>query len=325
MGSVRVSRRRPALYRSLGGRRPEDGRGDPRAAAARSRADPLPLERRGLLDPVRRPALDLRSGEPHVSHPAPGELIVYPGGFGVRDPDRLRRGRLLEQGRPAWRQPLRDARPTGREQPARDGSARPLGGRPGSDRGGRRQVELRTSARPPWFDRLVRGGTVVTAAGSRQADVAIRGGRIVGRRAGHPGRAPRARSSTRPACWSCPASSTSTPTPGSRATTEPDRFFQDSVAAAFGGTTTFLAFNNPGTGSAQTAQRTLARGHRASGAPRLAAMRAIDFGLSRGASRPSRRTRRRHRRGCRRRASPTFKCFMVYDFGVDEARLRGRC
>ena len=29
---------------------------------------------------------------------------------------------------------------------------------------------------------------------------------------------------------------------------EPDRFFQDSVAAAFGGTTTFLAFNNPGTG-----------------------------------------------------------------------------
>ena len=33
---------------------------------------------------------------------------------------------------------------------------------------------------------------------------------------------------------------------------EPDRFFQDSVAAAFGGTTTFLAFNNPGTGSEQT-------------------------------------------------------------------------
>ena len=30
---------------------------------------------------------------------------------------------------------------------------------------------------------------------------------------------------------------------------EPDRFFQDSVAAAFGGTTTMLAFNNPGTGS----------------------------------------------------------------------------
>jgi dihydroorotase-like cyclic amidohydrolase len=29
---------------------------------------------------------------------------------------------------------------------------------------------------------------------------------------------------------------------------EPDRFFQDSVAAAFGGTTTFLSFNNPGTG-----------------------------------------------------------------------------
>ncbi len=29
---------------------------------------------------------------------------------------------------------------------------------------------------------------------------------------------------------------------------EPDRFHQDTVAAAFGGTTTMLAFNNPGTG-----------------------------------------------------------------------------
>ena len=35
--------------------------------------------------------------------------------------------------------------------------------------------------------------------------------------------------------------------------TEPDRFFQDSVAAAFGGTTTFLSFNNPGTGSSAAA------------------------------------------------------------------------
>jgi len=34
---------------------------------------------------------------------------------------------------------------------------------------------------------------------------------------------------------------------------EPDRFYQDSVAAAFGGTTTFLAFNNPGTGSSPDA------------------------------------------------------------------------
>ena len=42
----------------------------------------------------------------------------------------------------------------------------------------------------------------------------------------------------------------------------PDRFFQDSVAAAFGGTTTFLAFNNPGTGSSPAAERSLLAGLR---------------------------------------------------------------
>ena len=41
---------------------------------------------------------------------------------------------------------------------------------------------------------------------------------------------------------------------------EPDRFFQDSVAAAFGGTTTFLSFNNPGTGSSPAAERSLLTG-----------------------------------------------------------------
>ena len=41
---------------------------------------------------------------------------------------------------------------------------------------------------------------------------------------------------------------------------EPDRFFQDSVAAAFGGTTTFLSFNNPGTGSSPAAERSLRTG-----------------------------------------------------------------
>ena len=41
---------------------------------------------------------------------------------------------------------------------------------------------------------------------------------------------------------------------------EPDRFFQDSVAAAFGGTTTFLSFNNPGTGISEKAQARLRDG-----------------------------------------------------------------
>ena len=41
---------------------------------------------------------------------------------------------------------------------------------------------------------------------------------------------------------------------------EPDRFFQDSVAAAYGGTTSFLSFNNPGTGSSPAAERSLRTG-----------------------------------------------------------------
>jgi dihydropyrimidinase len=60
---------------------------------------------------------------------------------------------------------------------------------------------------------------------------------------------------------------------------EPDRFFQDSVAAAFGGTTTFLSFNNPGTGSSPAAERSLRTGlaewHSAT-----ARDSAIDYGLS---------------------------------------------
>ncbi|HYL41529.1 MAG TPA: hypothetical protein VET90_09485, partial [Candidatus Binatus sp.] len=43
---------------------------------------------------------------------------------------------------------------------------------------------------------------------------------------------------------------------------QPDRFFQDSAAAAFGGTTTFLAFNSPGTGSSAAAERSLLDGLR---------------------------------------------------------------
>jgi dihydropyrimidinase len=59
----------------------------------------------------------------------------------------------------------------------------------------------------------------------------------------------------------------------------PDRFFRDSVAAAFGGTTTFLSFNNPGTGSSAAAERSLRTGF----AEWRAATNhdsAIDYGLS---------------------------------------------
>ena len=60
---------------------------------------------------------------------------------------------------------------------------------------------------------------------------------------------------------------------------EPDRFFQDSVAAAFGGTTTFLSFNNPGTGSSSAAERSLRTGL-AEWRAATEADSAIDYGLS---------------------------------------------
>ena len=100
---------------------------------------------------------------------------------------------------------------------------------------------------------------------------------------------------------------------------EPDRFFQDSLAAAFGGTTTFLAFNNPGTGSSPAAERSLLAGLREW---RAATERdsAIDYAVSLAIS--------------GRMDDPiaelpamvdegvsTAKAFMVFDFRLDERRL----
>ncbi|HLA16745.1 MAG TPA: dihydropyrimidinase [Candidatus Limnocylindrales bacterium] len=99
-------------------------------------------------------------------------------------------------------------------------------------------------------DLLIRGGTVVTVGGSRRADVAVDGGRIV---AVEPELGEQHASGAReivdatgllvlPGCVDV-HTHVRVPTDA-----EPDRFFQDSVAAAFGGTTSFLVFNTPSTG-----------------------------------------------------------------------------
>ena len=95
------------------------------------------------------------------------------------------------------------------------------------------------------FDLIVRGGTVVTADGSTLADVAVSGGRIAAIEPRLGGDGVDVLDATDllvlPGCVDVHTHT--------RVATdaEPDRFFQDSVAAAFGGTTTFLAFNKPGT------------------------------------------------------------------------------
>ncbi len=167
---------------------------------------------------------------------------------------------------------------------------------------------------------LIAGGTVVTATGSRLADVAVEGGRITAIEPDLGG-------------LSATADEVIDATgllvlPGvidvhthTRVATdaEPDRFFQDSVAAAFGGTTTFLAFNNPGTGSSAAAERSLVAGlHEWRGATESDS--AIDYGLSLSISGrmddPIAELPTVIDAGV-----PTCKAFMVFDFRLDDRRL----
>ena len=102
--------------------------------------------------------------------------------------------------------------------------------------------------------------------------------------------------------------------------TLPDRFYDDSVGAAVGGTTTFLTFNNPGTGISKVAQQTLRAGiaewHAAT-----AGESAVDFGLS-GVITAQQERPEDDIPAAIDEGVATFKCFFVYDFGVDAERLR---
>ena len=165
---------------------------------------------------------------------------------------------------------------------------------------------------------LIAGGTVVTASGSRLADVLVAGERI----------------ETAEPDLALPVEGARVVDAGGLLVlpgvvdvhtharlpsgTEPDRFFQDSVAAAFGGTTTFLAFDDPGTGASQ-ADRLLVEAV-ADWRARSEGESAVDYGLSMVL------TADRARRVAELPAVvaagvPTVKAFMVYDFGVDEATL----
>src|SRR3954471_10154974 len=112
-------------------------------------------------------------------------------------------------------------------------------------------------------DILVSGAPVGTATGSRRADVAITGGRISAVEPDLRGRRLSVRETIDATGLLVLPGAVDVHTHTRVATdSHPDRFFQDSVAAAFGGTTTFLAFNNPGTGSSPAAERSLLDGLR---------------------------------------------------------------
>jgi dihydroorotase-like cyclic amidohydrolase len=169
-------------------------------------------------------------------------------------------------------------------------------------------------------DLLVRGGIVVTTEGSARADIAVEEGRIT---AVEPDLGARAASA-----GEVVDASGLLVLPGvvdvhthTRVATDerPDRFFDDSVAAAFGGTTTFLAFNNPGTGSSPAATRSLMTGlreWRAATADDAAVDVAPSLVLTAAHEDPAAQITRAIDAGV-----PTFKAFMVYDFGLDDAAI----
>ena len=99
----------------------------------------------------------------------------------------------------------------------------------------------------------------------------------------------------------------------------PDRFRQDTDAAARGGTTTVLTFNNPGTGISDDGSRSLLRGL-TEFAARTDGESAIDFGLcavlTGQQDDPIGELPALIEVGV-----PTFKAFMVYDFALPDDRL----
>ena len=125
--------------------------------------------------------------------------------------------------------------------------------------------------------------------------------------------------STRAGCWSCPASSTSTRTCGCRTPSIRIGSARTREAAAAGGTTTVLTFNNPGTGISEDGARSPLRGLDEFRA-RTAGESAVDFGLcaviSGQQDDPIGELPALIDAGV-----PTFKAFMVYDFRLADADL----
>jgi dihydropyrimidinase len=99
----------------------------------------------------------------------------------------------------------------------------------------------------------------------------------------------------------------------------PDRFERDLRAAAHGGTTTVLTFNNPGTGISDSGSTSLLRGLDEF-RERTAGRAAVDYGLCAvvSAQQPDALAEIPELVA---RGVPTFKAFMVYDFAVAEEDL----
>jgi dihydropyrimidinase len=163
---------------------------------------------------------------------------------------------------------------------------------------------------------IIRGGTVVTAAGRSTADVAITDGSISAVAAHLPTDAD-AREIDAAGLLVLPGVIDVHTHTRVASDDEPDRFYRDSVAAAFGGTTTFLAFNNPGTGAEQTGSlpTDITAWRRQTNSDS-----AVDYALSL-VLQPTHRDLGREIPMAIDAGVPTFKAFMVYDFALPEPSL----
>jgi dihydropyrimidinase len=163
---------------------------------------------------------------------------------------------------------------------------------------------------------ILRGGTVVNATGRSTADVAIDGGKIAAVGPSLPNDAD-AREIDAAGLLVLPGVVDVHTHTRVASDDEPDRFFQDSVAAAYGGTTTFLAFNNPGTGSAQTGSLpTDVEAWRR----QTDADCAVDYGVSL-VLQPTHRDLEHDIPAAVDAGVPTFKAFMVYDFALPDSSM----
>ena len=167
-------------------------------------------------------------------------------------------------------------------------------------------------------DLVVAGGTVVTADRSFDADVAVSDGRVAAVGPGLP-RHPGGEVVDATGMLVLPGvvdvhTHTRIPTRD-----EPDRFYQDSVAAAFGGTTTFLAFNNPGTGISEEGAASLLKGL-TEFRSRTEGESVVDFGLS-AVLTGQQADPVAELPGLIGQGVPTAKAFMVFDFRLADDRL----
>jgi dihydropyrimidinase len=166
-------------------------------------------------------------------------------------------------------------------------------------------------------DLVITNGSLVTSAGTRRADVAITDGRIerIGSALGADGAGIVDATGLLVLPGAIDAH-THLRLPDAE---HPDRFRQDTLAAAYGGTTTVLTFNNPGTGISDEGAGSLLRG-RDEFVRRTTGESAIDVGLCAVVSGqqddPVSELPALIASGV-----PTFKAFMVYDFALPDETL----